>query len=235
MKLEDMTCVVTGASGGTGPAIVKELRKRCRAVVRVTRGMEVEWRELTESSKLPGRNGRYGLFEATANVLNQTSVGFLVSEILRHLDQFHAWINVVGGFIMGSAVEDTESDDWPRMFDLNLISALNCCHKILPILKAQEFGRIINFGSIAGIDGMALASPYAVSKAAVINLTRTIALEGKENNVTANVLVPEIIDTPVNRKAMPEADYSKWTRPETVARTIVSLIESDRTGEIVRV
>jgi len=235
VKLEDMICVVTGASGGTGPAIVKELGRRCKAVVGVTRGIEVEWKELPGLSN-SARNGEGGYyFEATTDVLNPTSVGFLVSEVLRYLDVFQVWINVVGGFTMGNVVEETDSEIWPKMFDLNFISVLNCCKKILPILKAQGFGRIINFGSEAGLSGMALASPYAVSKAAVINLTKTVAREGIDHNITANVIVPQIIDTPVNRKTMPKADFSKWTHPETIAETIVALIDSDRTGEIIQV
>lgn len=225
MKLEEMICVVTGASGGTGPAIVNELRRRCKAVVGVVRGVEVDWKELPNPSH----------FEVTADILSQTSVGFLVSEVLRNLDTFHVWINVVGGFLMGGVVEETDSDHWPRMFDLNFISTLNCCKKILPVLKSQEFGRIINFGSVPGVKGMSRAAPYAVSKAAVINLTKTVAQEGKEHNVTANVLVPTVIDTAANREGMPEADFSTWTRPEDVALEIVSLIDSDRTGEVVYV
>lgn len=229
MKLSEMICVVTGASGGTGPAVVEALSRRCRAVVGVVRGMEVDWRNEKNSG------GKENRFEVTADVLSQTSVGFLVSEVLRHLDTCHVWINLVGGFTMGDVVEETRSTDWPGMFDLNFISALNCCRKILPIFKSQRFGRIVNFGSVAGIEGMPFAAPYAVSKAALINLTKTIAQENKSVNITANVIVPETIDTPANRKAMPQADFSTWTKPEAIALEIVFLVESTRTGEIIRV
>ena len=224
MKLDEMTCVVTGASGAAGSVIVDVLSKKCRAVVGVARGVEVNWHSL-------GGNR----FEATADVLSQTSVGFLVSEVLRHLDSFHVWINVVGGFSVGGSVEETESEEWPRMFDLNFISTLNCCKKTMPVFKTQQFGRIINFGSAAALNGMALAAPYAVSKAAVVNLTKTIALEGKDSGITANVIVPTIIDKPENRKAMPEADFSKWTQPVAIADTIVEIVESGRSGRVIRV
>jgi NAD(P)-dependent dehydrogenase (short-subunit alcohol dehydrogenase family) len=224
VKLDEMICVVTGASGATGSVIVEVLGEKCRAVVGVTRGVEVDWHSL-------GGNR----FEVTANILNQTSVGFLVSEVLRHLDSFHVWINVVGGFNMGGSVEETESEDWPKMFDLNFISMLNCCRKTLPVFNAQQFGCIINFGSAVALNGMAQAAPYAVSKAAVVNLTKTIALEGKESGITANVIVPMIIDTPANRKAMPEADFSKWTPPVAVADAIVEIVKSGRSGGVIRV
>ncbi|MFQ6673483.1 MAG: SDR family oxidoreductase [Fidelibacterota bacterium] len=224
MKLDEMIGVVTGAAGGTGPAIVEAMSQRCSAVVGVVRGVEVEWKAL-------GGN----VFEATADVASQTSVGFLVSEVLRHMDTFHIWVNLVGGFALGNEVEETEPEDWPRMFNLNFISVLNCCKKILPIFKAQDFGRIINFGSAAGLDGMAKAAPYAVSKAAVINLSRTLALEGKQHGITSNVIVPTVIDTPSNRKTMPDSDFSTWTKPGVIAEEILTLVDSQRTGEIVHV
>ena len=224
MKLKDMNCVVTGATGGTGPAIVELLSQKCAAVVGVARGENGRWSNLGGSR-----------FQINANILDPKSVERLVSEVVKHFKSIHVWINVVGGFAMGKNVEDTKSEDWRGMHDLNFNSVLNCCRQILPIFKAQHFGRIINFGSVAGLEGMGLAGPYAMSKAAVINLTKTVALEGKDYEITANVIIPSIIDTPANRRAMPEADFSKWTTPIQIAEKIVMLIGSVRTGETVRV
>lgn len=222
MRLRDMIGVVTGAAGGTGPAVVAALRDECRAVVGVIRDEEVTWREVGE-----------GEFEATADLLNETSVVSLVSEIRRNLDTFHVWINLVGGYTRSGVVEETDWADWSGMFDLNFRSALNCCRKILPVFKSQGFGRIVNFGSVPGLEGMAGSGPYGVGKAAVINLTRTLAKEGKDHDVTANVFVPTVIDTPSNRRDMPGADFSRWTNPERVAREIVSIIGTSRTGEVI--
>lgn len=224
MKLRDMNCVVTGATGGTGPAIVELLSQKCAAVVGIARGENGRW------AKLGGSR-----FQVNANILDPNSVERLVSEVVKHLKSIHVWINVVGGFAMGKNVEDTESEDWRQMHDLNFNSVLNCCRTILPTFKARHFGKIINFGSVAGLEGMGLAGSYAMSKAAVINLTKTIALEGKDYGITANVIIPGIIDTSANRKAMPKADFSKWTTPIQIAEKIVTLIDSVRTGEIVRV
>lgn len=224
MKLKDMNCVVTGATGGTGPAIVKLLSQKCAAVVGVARGENSRW------AKLGGNRS-----QVNANILDPNSVERLVSEIVKHLKSIHVWINVVGGFAMGKNIEDTESEDWRRMYNLNFNSVLNCCRQIFPVFKAQHYGRIINFGSVAGLGGMGLAGPYAMSKAAVINLTKTVALEGKDHGITANVINPDIINTSANRKAMPKADFSQWTAPAQIAEKIVTLIGSDRTGEIIRI
>ncbi|MFQ6615511.1 MAG: SDR family NAD(P)-dependent oxidoreductase [Fidelibacterota bacterium] len=223
MKSKDMVAVVAGAAGGTGPAVVDALRRECQAVVGVVRGDDVTWREVGS-----------GEYEATADLLKQTVVARLVSEIRRHLDTFHVWINLVGGFFSGSVIEETDWEDWSRMLDLNFRPVLNCCREILPLFKSQGFGRIINFGSVPGLEGMARGGPYALSKAAVISLTRTVAVEGRDDDVTANVLIPTIIDTPSNRKAMPRADFSEWIKPEAVAREILSVIGSSRSGDVIR-
>ena len=80
------------------------------------------------------------------------------------------------------------------MFDLNFKSVLNCCRRILPIFKKQKFGRIINFGSVAGIEGIASAGPYAVGKAAVINLSKTIAKENEGKGYHYQKLTPGSCD-----------------------------------------
>lgn len=222
MKPEDMIAVVTGAAGGTGPAVVKALRDEVKAVVGVIRGEDVTFEKVGDRE-----------FEARANLTNSNSVASLVNKINHHVHSFHAWINLVGGYTFSGPVVETNWNDWSRMIDLNFRSVLNCCRYIFPILKAQGFGRIINFGSAAGLEGMAGSGPYAVSKAAVINLTLTLSKEGKDHDITANVFVPRAIDTPSNRRAMPDADFSKWTPPEKVASEIFALIISSRTGEVI--
>ncbi|UCH09288.1 MAG: SDR family NAD(P)-dependent oxidoreductase, partial [Fidelibacterota bacterium] len=164
----------------------------------------------------------------TCDLTDRVAVNFMVAEILRHLDTCHAWINVAGGFSMDGLVEEVPAEAWPRLFDLNFITCLNACQAILTVFKEHGFGRIINFGSLAGDLGMAQAGPYAVSKAAVMNLTLTLAQEG-EPQVTANLIIPSIVDTPANRKAMPRADFSGWTHPLTIAEKIVDILaETDR-------
>ena len=82
---------------------------------------------------------------------------------------------------------------------------------------------------------MAHAGPYAVSKAAVVALTKTLALEGKKHGITCNAIIPTIIDTPQNRNAMPEADFSTWTSPRAIAKTIIETVKNDKTGEMIYV
>ena len=102
-------------------------------------------------------------------------------------------------------------------------------------MKKAGFGRIVNFGSAAAEKGMAAAVPYTVSKAAVMALTKTIAREEEEHWITCNAIVPTIIDTPQNRASMADADFSAWTSPGAIAETIIDIVNSDRTGEMIHV
>ena len=213
MELREQVVVVTGANGAMGSALVKHLQSRARHVVGTLRGASVDWRPMDET-----------LSYVTCNLTDRTAVNFAVAEILLHQGSCHAWVNVAGGFAMDGLVEAVSPEAWPRMFDLNFITCLNACQAVLPVFKEQGFGRIINFGSAAGDGGLAQAGPYAVSKAAVHNLTQTIAQEGN-GKVTANLVVPTTIDTPANRQAMPDADFSSWTPPVVIAEKVAEILD----------
>jgi NAD(P)-dependent dehydrogenase (short-subunit alcohol dehydrogenase family) len=108
----------------------------------------------------------------------------------------------------------------------------------LPKMLENGYGRIVAVGSRAGLDVSPGSSAYAVSKAGLNALIRTVAEENKERGVTANVVLPSIIDTPVNRSAMPEADFSRWVTPQSLAQPIVWLASeqaADVTGVLLPV
>ncbi|UCD36827.1 MAG: SDR family NAD(P)-dependent oxidoreductase [Fidelibacterota bacterium] len=213
MRLREQVVVVTGANGAVGSVLIDYLKSRAEHVVGCLRGASVDWRPAEDH-----------LSYVTCNLADKVAVNFMVAEILRHLESCHAWINVAGGFSLDGWIEEVSPEAWKRMFDLNFITCLNACQAIWLVFKDQDFGRIINFGSIAGDMGMAQASPYAVSKAAVHNLTHTLAQEGG-NQVTSNLIIPSIIDTQANREAMPDADFSTWTDPEAIAEKIAAILD----------
>lgn len=213
MQLSDQIVVVTGANGATGSAILEYMKGRCKHVIGSLRESSVDWRPVDEQFSY-----------ITCDLMDRVSVNFMVTEILRHMDRFHVWINVAGGFSLDGTVEHVPPDSWPRMFNLNYLTCLNTCQAILPVFKEQGYGRIINFGSAAGESGLAGAAPYAMSKAAVHNLTLTLAAEA-ESEYTANLIIPSMIDTEANRDAMPDANHDEWTKPEDIAAKIVDILE----------
>ena len=120
------------------------------------------------------------------------------------------------------------------MYNTNFMTALNCCQQILPSMKNNGWGRIINMGSQTAINGMPLAGPYCASKAALHSLTQIIALENS-NGVTCNAIVPGIIDTPTNRNNMPDADYKSWVTLECLAQNIEKVLLSKVNGLLIDV
>ena len=132
-------------------------------------------------------------------------------------------LHLVGGFAGGQPVAETPDETWEKMLDLNLRSAYTIFRAVLPgMLKAGK-GRIVAVGARAALDPMANFAAYSVSKAALVALVKTVALEVKDTGVTANVVLPSVIDTPANRAAMPSADASKWVTPESIAGLLVWL------------
>jgi NAD(P)-dependent dehydrogenase (short-subunit alcohol dehydrogenase family) len=131
--------------------------------------------------------------------------------------------HLVGGFAGGQTVANTDDATFQRMFDMNLNSAFHILRAVLPHMRKEKAGRVIAIGSRAAADPGASVGAYSASKAALVSLIRTVALENKDAGITANVLLPGTIDTPANRKAMPGADVSQWVQPASIASLIVWL------------
>ncbi len=119
----------------------------------------------------------------------------------------------------------------------NLETVVHVCRAALPHLRKQG-GSVVAVGSRAAETGGAGMAAYAVSKVAVHALVRVLALENRDLGVRFNAVLPGTIDTPANRRAMPDADPSKWTSPEAIARVIVFLLSPESaptTGALVPV
>jgi NAD(P)-dependent dehydrogenase (short-subunit alcohol dehydrogenase family) len=132
-------------------------------------------------------------------------------------------LNITGGFAGGQPVSETPLDVLDRMLDLNLRTTYNMCRAVLPAMMAQKWGRIVNVGSRDALAGRANYSAYAISKAGVLRLTESIAAEGKHYNISVNIILPGTIDTPANRRATPDADFSKWVKPAEIAEVLLFL------------
>jgi len=129
----------------------------------------------------------------------------------------------VGGFGGGQSVAETTDETWEKMLGLNLRSAYTIFRAVLPGMIKAGKGRIVAVGARAALDPMANFAAYSVSKTALVALVKTVALEVKDSGITANVVLPSVIDTPANRAAMPSADASKWVTPESIADLLVWL------------
>ena len=131
-------------------------------------------------------------------------------------------VNVAGGFTW-ETLEGGSLDSWARMQAMNLTTNATITKLALPALKAAGAGRIVNIGAGAAIKaGMGMGA-YTASKAGVHRLTEALAEELAGDGVTVNAVLPSIIDTPTNRKDMPDADFSQWVSAEAIADVILFL------------
>jgi NAD(P)-dependent dehydrogenase (short-subunit alcohol dehydrogenase family) len=127
-------------------------------------------------------------------------------------------------------VSDTDPALWQRMLTLNLTSAFLLSRTVLPQMAERRSGRIIHIAARAALDPFPGAAAYLVAKSALISLIRILALELAGSGVTVNGVLPTTIDTPANRKSMPEADPAAWVKPESIAQLLVFLASDAAQG-----
>lgn len=184
-----------------------------------------------ETLKSKVSHGTERLDAIKTNVLNEASIQSMAKAVLENHGKIDILVNLVGGFVGGIRVIETSEEQWDKMMSLNLKTAFLCCRNLLPIMMKKKSGRIITIGGRGAVQPAAGLSAYSASKAALINLTQTLAAEVREENITANVVIPSIIDTSENRKAMPDANFDNWVKPEILAQTILFLC-SDEAADI---
>ena len=219
MKLNEMNVVITGANGSVSTVLMDYFSSRAAFVAGTVR-------QLADNVK----NYNNSVF-IEMDPLDHHSINNAINWVNNEAGDIHVWMNIVGGFSMGNHIEEGH-DDWNFMYNTNFMTTLNCCQQILPKMKLFGWGRIINMGAQAAINGMPLAGPYCTSKMAVHTLTKIIALENSRD-ITCNALVPGIIDTAANRDQMPGADHGNWVTPKKIARTIEELLLSDENGALI--
>jgi NAD(P)-dependent dehydrogenase (short-subunit alcohol dehydrogenase family) len=205
------TAFVTGASGGLGTYVTQALLDAGFAVVGLAPRIQQSDFDHPNFTALPAAlDSLDAAKKATETVISR----FGRIDVLAHL---------VGGFAGGQNVADTDDATFQRMFDMNLASSFHLLRAVLPHMRKAGSGRIIAIGSRAAEDPGPGAGAYSASKAALVSLVRTVAIENKDAGITANVILPGTMDTPANRKAMPGADTTTWVQPASVASLIVWL------------
>ena len=136
-------------------------------------------------------------------------------------------VNIAGGFEW-ETVADGDANTWDRLYSINVRSAVNASHSAIPHLS--NGASIVNIGAAAAIKASVGMGPYAAAKSAVARLTEAIAEELKGRHIRVNAVLPSIIDTPANRKEMPDADYSTWVTGTELANVIAFLLSRQASG-----
>ncbi len=136
-------------------------------------------------------------------------------------------MNTVGGYAGGVNLWELDPKVFDQMLALNVRSGYTLSRAVVPAMLKQRRGAIVNVASKAAVDHAAGAAAYAASKAAAVAMMDSLAAEVKGTGVRVNSILPSIIDTEANRKAMPGADFAKWPKPEDIARVILFLCSDE--------
>jgi len=219
MPLTSKVVLITGANGGLGTAVTNAFLQAGAKVAGVSKKIQ--------NSEFPGPNfiaypGEIGSTDAARTV---------VASVIAKWEKIDALVHLVGGFAGGKSVVETGEATLDQMLDVNLRAAFHMFRAVLPDMRARGAGRILAIGSRTAVDPQPMAGAYSASKAALVSLVRTIALENKDRGISANVILPGTMDTPANRAAMPGVDPAKWVQPAQVASLLVHLA-SDQASEI---
>jgi len=217
--------LVTGANGGLGTSITKALLNAGIHVVGMSR-------------KIQQTDFDHPSFTALPAEISADGSRSVVSDIVGRFGKLDMVVHTVGGFAGGQTIAETDDTTFQRMMDLNLNSAFYILRAALPAMRKTGGGRIVAIGSRAALEPGVGVGAYSASKAALVSLIRTVALENKDVGITANVILPGTMDTPANRIALPGADISKWVQPSNVAALVAWLVSDagkDLNGAVIPV
>jgi NAD(P)-dependent dehydrogenase (short-subunit alcohol dehydrogenase family) len=225
-RLDDKTALITGAKGGLGTFVTNTFLAAGANVVGVSRSIQQSDFPHPRFSAVPGELSSGGAAQA------------LASAVVSRFPRIDILVHLVGGFAGGASVDGTDDATFERMLDLNLRSAFHILRAVIPVMRASGSGRIVAIGSRAAVEPQPSIAAYSASKAALVSLIRTVAIENKDHGTTANVILPGTMDTPANRAADPAADFTKWIDPQQVANLALWLVSdaaSQVTGAVIPV
>jgi NAD(P)-dependent dehydrogenase (short-subunit alcohol dehydrogenase family) len=212
------TVMVSGAIGNLGVVLAQAFQASGAKLALIDRGEDRLRQAFPDLVGLPDY-----LLVNCADLMDEGAVEKSVSEAIQHFGRIDVLVNTVGGFRAGKMLHETPIETWDFLLNLNARSVFIACQKVIPYMLNQRSGKIVNVAARPGLEGQAGMAAYSASKSAVIRLTESMAAELKSQGVNVNCIIPGTIDTPQNREAMPNADYSTWVTPESLADVILFL------------
>jgi NAD(P)-dependent dehydrogenase (short-subunit alcohol dehydrogenase family) len=211
-SLKDRRVVVTGGTGFLGSAVAK-------ALLDAGASCDVTWHSESEGRHLPAASDRLRLHRV--DVADEAQV----TAFYRGIDRLWASVHVVGGFAM-APVEKTSAEEFKAMFQTNALTCFLCCREAIAAMRRSGSGggRIVNTAARPAVSPVGGMVAYSTSKAAVAAITQSLAEEVKQDRILVNAILPSIMDTAANRKAMPNAKFEDWPKVEQVAATVLFLV-----------
>lgn len=216
-RFSSKIALITGGTGGLGRAVTLAFLHEGASVI----ATYIKKDEADALHDAVGPNAHLELLPLDAT--DENACRALVDGIAARHGRIDILVNAIGGFAGGKALWETDSKTFQLMLTLNLHAGYNLARAAVPAMLRQKNGSIVNIASKAALDHAAGAAAYAASKSAALALFDSLAQDVKGKGLRVNSVLPSIIDTEANRKAMPDADFAKWPKPEEIAEVIMFL------------
>lgn len=217
----DKVALITGGTGGLGRAVTLAFLHEGASVI-------ATYIIKDEADALRDAVGPHAHLEVLPlDATDENACRALVDGITARHGHLDILVNAIGGYSGGRPLWETDSKTYQLMLTLNLHAGYNLARAVVPAMLRQKNGAIVNVAAKAAYDHAAGAAAYAASKSAALALFDCLAQDLKGQGVRVNSVLPSIIDTEANRKAMPGADFSKWPKPEEIAQVILFLCSAE--------
>jgi len=205
--------LVAGGTGGLGGAVSLAFLEEGAKVVATYR-KEQEFAALKSAA---GANAS-ALEGQLVDITDELATAKFVANVVSRHGRLDAVVNAIVGYAGGIKLWDLDTKTVDAMFSLNLRSGYSLARAVLPPMLKQRYGSIVNVAAKAAVDHGAGAAAYAASKAAAVALMDSLAADSKGTGIRVNSILPSIIDTPINRQAMPGADFASCRSRRTLPR-----------------
>ncbi|HXB70777.1 MAG TPA: SDR family NAD(P)-dependent oxidoreductase [Candidatus Acidoferrales bacterium] len=211
MNLQGKVTLITGAKGGLGSFVTEAFLAAGAKVIGVSRSIQATDFSHPEFTAMP------------AGLSTGEAARKVAADVAARFGRIDALVHVMGGFAGGTRVDETDDATFEQMLDVNYRAGFFIVRALLPQMRQQGGGRILAVASRQGVEPAAMVGAYSASKAALVSLIHTVALENKDRGISANTVLPGTMETPANRAGDPKADRAQWVQPSQVAALLVHL------------